>query len=78
MKDGNKNRLRSQDIHRIVETFNHLREVPGYSRMAPLSEIRDSRRLYKTRGIPTQFIQTRLPTKVFMDTARMQIIPLNR
>jgi type I restriction enzyme M protein len=43
IKDGNKNRLRSQDIHRIVETFNNLREVPGYSRMVPLSEISDSK-----------------------------------
>jgi type I restriction enzyme M protein len=41
IKDGNKNRLRSRDIHRIVDTFTHLREVPGYSRMVPLSEISD-------------------------------------
>jgi len=43
IKDGNKNRLRSQDIHRIVDTFTHLREVPGYSRMVPLSEISDAK-----------------------------------
>jgi type I restriction enzyme M protein len=41
MKDGNKNRLRAQDIHRIVETFTHQTEVPRYSRMVPLSEISD-------------------------------------
>jgi type I restriction enzyme M protein len=41
IKDGNKNRLRSLDIHRIVDTFTRLREVPGYSRMVPLSEITD-------------------------------------
>lgn len=39
MKDGNKNRLREQDIHKIVDVFNHQRELPRYSRMVPLSEI---------------------------------------
>jgi len=40
-KDGNKNRLREQDIHRIVDTFTGPKEIPGYSRMVPLSEISD-------------------------------------
>ena len=39
VKDGNKNRLRAQDIHRIVDVFNHQRELPRYSRMVPVSEI---------------------------------------
>ncbi|NLX98029.1 MAG: type I restriction-modification system subunit M [Rhodopirellula sp.] len=39
IKDGNKNRLRSQDIHKIVDVFKHQREVPRYSRMVPASEI---------------------------------------
>ena len=39
MKDGNKNRLRSRDIHKIVDVFNNQREVPGYARMVPLAEI---------------------------------------
>jgi len=39
MKDGNKNRLRAQDIHKIVDVFNHHRELPRYSRMVPVSEI---------------------------------------
>jgi type I restriction enzyme M protein len=39
MKDGNKNRLRSQDIHKIVDTFNRQVEIPRYSRMVPLAEI---------------------------------------
>jgi type I restriction enzyme M protein len=43
IKDGNKNRLRSQGIHRIVGTFNNFREVHGYSRMVPLSEIGDTK-----------------------------------
>ena len=41
MKDGNKNRLRSRDIHKIVDVFNNQRELPGYSRVVPLSEIAD-------------------------------------
>ncbi|EKF9159348.1 type I restriction-modification system subunit M [Vibrio cholerae] len=38
-KDGNKNRLRSQDIHKIVDVFNRQLELARYSRMVPLSEI---------------------------------------
>jgi type I restriction enzyme M protein len=39
MKDGPKNRLRSQDIHKIVDVFNKRIEIDRYSRMAPLAEI---------------------------------------
>ena len=39
MKDGPKNRLRSMDIHKIVDVFNRRLEVPRYSRMIPFSEI---------------------------------------
>jgi type I restriction enzyme M protein len=39
VKDGNKNRLREQDIHKIVDTFNREVDVAGYSRMVPLKEI---------------------------------------
>ena len=39
MKDGPKNRLRSQDIHKIVDTFNRQVEIDRYSRMVPLHEI---------------------------------------
>ena len=39
LKDGNKNRLRAQDIHRIVDVFNRQLEVPRYSRMVPMAEI---------------------------------------
>ncbi|ENF81412.1 type I restriction-modification system subunit M [Escherichia coli] len=38
-KDGNKTRLRSQDIHKIVDVFTKQLELPRYSRMVPLSEI---------------------------------------
>ena len=39
MKDGNKNRLRSQDIHKIVDVFNRQTELPRYSRMVGFTEI---------------------------------------
>jgi type I restriction enzyme M protein len=39
MKDGNKNRLRSQDIHKIVDVFNTQTAHPRYSRWVPLEEI---------------------------------------
>jgi len=39
MKDGNKNRLRSQDLHKIVDVFNHQTELPRYSRLVDFSEI---------------------------------------
>ncbi|GAA4356566.1 type I restriction-modification system subunit M [Kangiella marina] len=39
MKDGPKNRLRSQDIHKIVDVFNNQIEIPRYSRMVSFSEI---------------------------------------
>jgi type I restriction enzyme M protein len=46
IKDGNKNRLREQDIHRIVETFRKLADVPRYARMVPLAEIADPKNDY--------------------------------
>jgi type I restriction enzyme M protein len=39
MKDGPKNRLRAMDIHRIVDTFNKLVDVPKYARMVAFAEI---------------------------------------
>ncbi len=41
LKDGNKNRLREQDIHRIVDTFTKLADAPRYARMVPFDEIAD-------------------------------------
>ena len=63
MKDGPKNRLRSQDIHKIVDVFNKQTEIERYSRMVPLSEIADAEerlqpqhpalhRLLRARGPP--------------------------
>jgi type I restriction enzyme M protein len=39
LKDGNKNRLRAQDIHLIVDVFNRQIELPRCSRMVPVVEI---------------------------------------
>ena len=39
IKDNNKNRLREQDIHKIIDTFTKQEEIPHYSRMVHLSEI---------------------------------------
>ena len=39
MKDGPKNRLRSQDIHKIVDAFTKQLDIPGYSRMVLFEEI---------------------------------------
>ena len=39
VKDGNKNRLRHQDIHKIVDVFNKQLELPKYSRMVSVAEI---------------------------------------
>ena len=40
-KDGPKNRLREQDIHRIVDAFTRQVDVPHYARMVPIDEIAD-------------------------------------
>jgi type I restriction enzyme M protein len=45
-KDGNKNRLRAQDIHKIVDVFNKQIEVPKYSRMVPVLETSDQKNDY--------------------------------
>ena len=39
LKDGNKNRLRAQDIHQIVDVFNRQLELPRYARVVPVAEI---------------------------------------
>ena len=41
IKDGNKNRLREQDIHKIVDVFNKQTEVAKYSRFVSFTEISD-------------------------------------
>jgi type I restriction enzyme M protein len=46
IKDGNKNRLREQDIHKIVDTFNNRLEIPKYSRNIPVAEIAGTKNDY--------------------------------
>ena len=46
IKDGPKNRLREQDIHKIVDTFTRQAEVPRYSRVVSVAEISDPKNDY--------------------------------
>ena len=39
IKDGNKNRLRERDIHKIVDAFARQQDIPGYARLVEFSEI---------------------------------------
>lgn len=39
IKDGNKNRLREQDIHKIVDVFNNQQQIDKYARMVAYEEI---------------------------------------
>jgi type I restriction enzyme M protein len=41
IKDGNKNRLREQDIHKIVDVFNKQTENSKFSRLVSVEEISD-------------------------------------
>jgi len=46
IKDGNKNRLRERDIHKIVDVFTNQIEIPQYSRIVPLEEISNEKNDY--------------------------------
>ncbi|MEA4867695.1 MAG: class I SAM-dependent DNA methyltransferase [Rikenellaceae bacterium] len=46
IKDGNKNRLREQDIHKIVDVFTKQTDVPKYSRLVSIEEISDPKNDY--------------------------------
>lgn len=46
MKDGNKNRLREQDIHKIVDVFTKQTDLPKYSRLVSIEEISDPKNDY--------------------------------
>lgn len=45
-KDGNKNRLREQDIHRIVDVFTRQMDTARYARMVDFGEIADPKNDY--------------------------------
>lgn len=46
IKDGNKNRLRAQDIHKVVDYFNKQIESERFSRLVPIAEITDAKNDY--------------------------------
>jgi type I restriction enzyme M protein len=46
MKDGNKNRLREQDIHKIVDVFTKQITIEKYSRLVKITEIADAKNDY--------------------------------
>lgn len=46
VKDGNKNRLRPRDMHKIIDAFTNQKEIERYSRMVPASEIADAKNDY--------------------------------
>lgn len=57
VKDGNKNRLREQDLRKITDVFSAQTELEKYSRMVPMSEIADAKNDYNLnipRYIDTQ------------------------
>ncbi|MCW5592681.1 MAG: N-6 DNA methylase [Burkholderiales bacterium] len=70
MKDGPKNRLREQDIHRIVDTFSRQAEVPRYARLVPVTEIADLRNDYNL-NLP-RYIDTAEPEDIHDITAHLQ------
>ena len=43
VKDGPKNRLRHQDVHRIVDVWRKQVEVPNYARLVPFGELEKNR-----------------------------------
>ncbi|MFZ4928924.1 N-6 DNA methylase [Chryseobacterium sp. Mn2064] len=57
VKDGNKNRLREQDIRKITDVFDAFAELPKFSRMVSMTEISDPKNDYNLnipRYIDTQ------------------------
>ncbi len=55
IKDGNKNRLREQDLHKIVDVFNFQKEVDKFARFVEFDEIeRNEYNLNIPRYIDTQ------------------------
>ncbi|SFQ18077.1 N-6 DNA methylase [Parafilimonas terrae] len=62
IKDGNKNRLREQDIRKITDVFTHFEKVPKYSRMVPLHEIADEKNDYNL-NIP-RYIDSQEPEDI--------------
>lgn len=62
IKDGKKNRVRAQDLHKIVDVFTKQLEVPRYSRFVPLGEIADPKNDYNL-NLP-RYIDTSEPEDI--------------
>ncbi len=69
-KDGAKNRLREQDIHRIVDTFRKGSDVAGYARMVPFDEIADPRNAFNLNL--ARYIDTSEPEDIHEIDAHLQ------
>ncbi len=69
-KDGPKNRLRAQDIHKIVDIFTRQVELPGYSRLVPVTEIADAQNDYNL-NLP-RYIDTTEPEDIQDIRAHLQ------
>lgn len=65
-KDGNKNRLREQDIEKIVRVYTAQEEIRGYSRMVPYSEITDENTNNGNMNVPRyiQKVDVSLPQNI--------------
>lgn len=70
LKDGNKNRLREQDIRKINDVFTNFEEVEKFSRMVPISEIADAKNDYNL-NIP-RYIDTQETEDIQDLTAHLQ------
>ncbi len=62
IKDGNKNRLREQDIHKIVDVFNNQKQIEKYSRLVSHAEITDKKNDFNL-NIP-RYIDTQEPEDI--------------
>jgi type I restriction enzyme M protein len=65
-KDGNKNRLREQDIEKIVRVYTAKEEIQGYSRMVQYSEITDKNTNNGNMNVPRyiQKVDNSLPQNI--------------
>ena len=70
IKDGNKNRLRAQDIHKIVDAFTNQIELPRFSRMVPVAEISDDKNAFNL-NLP-RYVDTSEPEDIQDIAAHLQ------
>ncbi|MDP2417463.1 MAG: N-6 DNA methylase [Hydrogenophaga sp.] len=70
IKDGNKNRLREQDIHRMVDAFRKGEDVAGYARLVPLDEMASDKNDYNL-NLP-RYIDSSEPEDIQDLTAHLQ------